>query len=218
MAYSDDVPQNLLNEQALILVGLPNELDILSEINEALPAPFDFENNTASQRLLQVSYRIPPNVSLGYLELIPSPFNPKAPLLIVAGNNDVGISYAGLMLTTEHDAELAGIFAIARETEIVTSSRNSQFVLSFEQASILEKIVPEVEIAPLSPTPIQGLSLEKATQENPFWLIPVMISSLIFIVFIMGYALIDTQRKRLPVKKKRNLMSFLRKKKPKDSN
>lgn len=196
-AFGNAIPENLLNDQALIFVGLPNELETLSEINQMLPAPFDFDKNTASERLLQVSYRIPPEVALGFLELTPSPFNSTNPLLVVAGNSNLGVSYAGSALTSEElKDQLAGVFIIVSEEQIINSAITSQAALDFGQQS--NRLIAGADLEPILNPSAQVLSFGQSSQENPSWLFPVMIGSAIFIILIFGYVMISSQRKKLP--------------------
>ena len=96
--FGSEVPPEIAENHSLIFVGRSSELPLLAEINDELPAPFNFESDTASEEQMQVVYRIPPDVSIGYLELLPSPFNQSEAMLVVSGNTDEGVSLAGSTL------------------------------------------------------------------------------------------------------------------------
>ena len=46
--YADEVPQPVLAEKSLIVIGRASTVPFLSQINNQLPAPFDIENDTAT--------------------------------------------------------------------------------------------------------------------------------------------------------------------------
>ncbi|HEY3473190.1 MAG TPA: cellulose biosynthesis cyclic di-GMP-binding regulatory protein BcsB, partial [Anaerolineales bacterium] len=111
--YADDVPQPVLDENALIVVGRASTVPFLAQINDQLPAPFDLETDTASESNMQVVYRIPSGMSVGYLELMKSPFNVEKPILVLSGNTEDGLTMAGnTLLVNELRSQLTGVFAV----------------------------------------------------------------------------------------------------------
>ncbi|NIV11990.1 MAG: hypothetical protein GWN62_12175, partial [Aliifodinibius sp.] len=110
LAYSDSVPTEIRDGKDLIIVGRSSRSPFLVEINGALPAPFDVETDTANEKGLQVTYVTPPDVNLGYLELLNSPFNLENEVLVVSGNSDDGLNLAGIAITERASRrELMGI-------------------------------------------------------------------------------------------------------------
>lgn len=162
--YADAVPQEVLNNYSLITIGKASDLPILSDLNDQLPAPFDLSTNTASERQLQVSYRIPEGQNVGYLELMASPYNSDKTILVVAGNTDAGTAVASsaLLLPSLKD-QLAGVFAVTNGVQVSTGNGLSPF-------SIVGAAVPGAEqvVTPLAPTP----SAPQFTR--PAWLVPFM--------------------------------------------
>lgn len=187
MAYADDVPQEILDNYSLIVVGKAADLPIIADLNEQLPAPFDLSTNTASERQLQISYRIPEGQHVGYLELMASPYNSEKSILVVAGNTDAGTAVASsaLLLTTLKD-QLAGVFAVTNGTQVSSGSGLSPF-------SIVGEAVPGAQavVTPASPIP--------ATQfTRPTWLIPFLAVTGLVILLIALFALIGAfQRNRV---------------------
>lgn len=59
-AYAGNVPENIRSDYSMIFVGRPNTLPLLAEFNDSLPAPFDFATGAASERQMQIVYRLPP--------------------------------------------------------------------------------------------------------------------------------------------------------------
>ena len=184
----------------MVIVGLPDELPILAEINDKLPAPFDFDNNTASERVLQVSYRIPPDVDVGYLQIMPSPFDARSPLMVVAGNSEKGVSLAGNALTLrELRRQLAGVFAMTNGEQIASNTQISSLGINIGDASIIQTVVPDAEEIVATPLPL-ALPTSTVTYEKPSWLIPALLASFSIMLIVIGYILVRALSSRKPPK------------------
>jgi hypothetical protein len=181
--YADDVPQPVLDENALIVIGRSSTVPFLSQINNQLPAPFDFENDTASESHMQVVYRIPSGMSVGYLQLMNSPFNIEKPILVLAGNSDEGLSMAGNALSqSELRSQLAGVFAVTNGTQIATANASSQF------SAVGTLVPPEQSVVT---TPFPAASNTPTTLAQPSWLLPVLMASGIAVLLIIGLVIIS---------------------------
>lgn len=184
VAYADDVPQGIHDTRSLIVLGLASEIPFLGEFNDLLPAPFDLTNNTASERQMQIVYRIPEGVSVGYLELMLSPFNVERSILVVSGNNHNGLLLAGNgLLQTELSSQLAGVFAVTNGTLVATGNASSPF-------SIVGEVAPG-SVA-VNTTPVSNVLDTKYEIERPGWLLPVIIISILSVVGILGYVIVTT--------------------------
>ncbi len=179
VAFGNEVPTEIRSERSLVVIGKASTLPFLSELNEKLPAPFDFETNTASERQMQIVYRIPLDVSVGYLELLPSPYNSEMAILVVSGNTDDGLSMAGdVLLNGELRGQLAGIFAVTNGTQVATSDLSSAF-------SVVGAVVPEAESIPVT-LPAEPTEATKRL-ERPPWLMPTLIASGALTVLVLFY-------------------------------
>lgn len=182
VAFGDSVSEEIRKNQSLIIIGKASDLPFIAEINEELPAPFDLSTNTASEKQLLISYRIPQGQNVGYLELIPSPFNNEKSILFISGNTDVGVTLASnTLLQTGLQDQLAGIFAVTNGSQIASGSGNTSFSIVGEgvpgsQQEVANQITEES--APLEITP-------------PFWLIPFVILSIITILVVIFIILRD---------------------------
>lgn len=175
--YADDVSQDTRNAKSLIIVGLANQLPLLAEFNDMLPAPFDFAKNIASERNLQVSYRIPADVPVGYLELMDSPFNPDKTILVVAGTTADGLVFAGNgLLVSDLRSQLTGVFAVTNGTQIATGNASSP-------ASV-DAVIPSAEAITATPTP--GSVSETPAEVRPSWPLPVIVVSGVIILAVIG--------------------------------
>jgi hypothetical protein len=118
---SDDVRNN----KNLIIVGLPTKMKILNDLNQSLPAPFDQGTNVAVLKGQQVAYRFPADASLGFLQLLDSPWNPNNVILAVTGTTDDGVRQAGnALIAPVLRSRLQGNFALVNnETLSVADTR-----------------------------------------------------------------------------------------------
>jgi len=187
--YADSVPQEVLNEDSLILVGKSSTMPLLLSFNDQLPAPFDFASNTASEGRMQVVYRIPQGMSVGYLELMASPYSDGKPILVVSGNSDDGLVMAGnALLQDEFSSQLAGVFAVTNGSQVATGNASSPF-------SVVGELVPEAESVVTTPVPVA--SRARATLPPPVWLLPVLaLSGLAILLVVVLVAVNAFSRKR----------------------
>ena len=176
--YGDNIPDDVRSARSMIVVGKASDLPFVSELNDQLPAPFDLATNTASERQLQISYRIPEGQNVGYLELLPSPFNAERTILLVSGNSDVGVGISGTALTlSDLQDRLAGIFAVTNGEFVATGNASSVF-------SIVGDGVPGAEQVITTPVPSQS---EAVGVQPPVWLVPFMVVSLLLVTTIIIY-------------------------------
>ncbi|MDP1547465.1 MAG: cellulose biosynthesis cyclic di-GMP-binding regulatory protein BcsB [Anaerolineales bacterium] len=181
VAYADDVPQTIRDEYSLIVVGRSSVSPFLVEINDSLPAPFDIESDTANERQMQIVYRVPLGVSVGYLELMSSPFNSEKTVLVVAGNSDIGVGFAGdALLLGELQSQLAGVFAVTNGVQIATGNASGQF-------SIVGTAVPGSEV--IVTTPIPNVTGQPKSVAPPGWLIPLILSSGFIIILVIAFVI-----------------------------
>jgi hypothetical protein len=167
----------------LIVIGKSSTVPLLSQINNQLPAPFDIASDTASESNMQVIYRIPKGMSVGYLELLNSPFNAEKPILILAGNSDDGLVMAGnALLLNELRNQLTGVFAVTNGTQIATGSASSAF------SAVGTLVSPQASVIT---TPFPASSKATVTLAPPSWLLPLLIISGIAILLIIGWVLVN---------------------------
>ncbi len=163
-AYADSVPDETRGSRNLILVGLPTSLGLLNEINNSLPAPLQAGSNNIAESVLQVEYRIPVGSSVGYLEMIASPWNADNVLLAVLGSNSAGLQMAGNALTDPNlRTGLAGNFSMVVNNQIL--SADTREAPAYE-APVATDLGGEVTMPTLNPT--------ASTQSRPSWILPVM--------------------------------------------
>ncbi len=196
VAFADDVPTEISQNHSLIVIGRASTMPFLASLNESLPGPFDLSNDTANERQLQVVYRIPAGVSLGYLELLYSPFDAERAVLVISGNNDQGLNLAGAVIDLQNElhGQLGGIFAVTNGRDVAVGNNTTLF-------SVVGTLVPNsaaVINTPISPE----LDAESAFQ-RPIWLLPLLIISgltvLLIIIFVVRGILISNRLQSLDV-------------------
>ncbi|MCA9925068.1 MAG: cellulose biosynthesis cyclic di-GMP-binding regulatory protein BcsB, partial [Anaerolineales bacterium] len=109
VALANDVPESIRTENNLVLIGRPSDLPILSELK--LPVPVSLETNRFEHNRLPVEYDIPSDVSLGYLNILPSPWHIDYVVLSILGDSDEGIQNATANLLVNR-RNLNGDFAV----------------------------------------------------------------------------------------------------------
>lgn len=189
VAYGSNVPEDVLANSSLILVGKASTLPILGRINEFLPAPFNIETNTAEEQGMQIVYRIPTGVNVGYLELAASPFNSERLILMISGNSDDGVNMAGSSLLSDLRAQLTGVFAITNGVQVDVSKGVSQF-------SNIGSSIPGSEQVVLTPLPSEDLTEASSNEiDGPVWLLPLIIVSGMILVITLSMVAIGAFRK-----------------------
>ncbi len=187
-AYADSVPQDLRTQSSLILIGKARDLPILQEFNQNLPAPFDLDTNTATETGMQVVYRLPEGVSVGYLELMASPYNPQKPLLILSGNSDTGLAMAGqALLNDQLSDQRHGVFIVTNGSQIVSAKKVAHF-------SIVGTAVPGAETYIATPIPLPTTTAPRRLAP-PAWLPPVIGVSGLLLLGILGYVILGSIRR-----------------------
>lgn len=183
-SYSDQVSEEFLKGRDLILVGKASEIPILAEMGEKMPAPFDPGSNIAQESIFRVKYQMPADVNLGYLELLPSPFDPERTILAVLGTTDAGIGFSTDALTISSlRNQLVGDFAVIQNEQVVSSDSRLGVGTGVISATFVPGVTPEV-VPSIVAIPETEAPLPIANQKG--WIIPfVVISSLIAVALIV---------------------------------
>ncbi|OQY88187.1 MAG: hypothetical protein B6D38_10270 [Anaerolineae bacterium UTCFX1] len=179
--YADDVPADIRENHSMIMIGKASALPILNEINDNLPAPFDFAADTASERQLQIIYRIPQGVSVGYLELVHSPFNIDKLIMVLSGNDAAGLAFSGdALLVSEINSQVSGVFAITNGKQVAVGDDQALF-------SAVGDVVPNAERVIATPLPTKSNPALKTVPPN--WLKPYLIATGGVILLIIAFVI-----------------------------
>lgn len=119
VAYDGAVAEELRQSHNLVLVGRPSQLELVSELNDQLPAPFEPGSDAAIDRISRVSFRLAAEKDVGYLELLTAPWNQQRVVLAVLGNSQAGVGQAVQALTRGAlRSRLGGNFALVAGEQI----------------------------------------------------------------------------------------------------
>ena len=180
IAYDGQIPEEVRRNHDLIIIGLPMELAIITELRNALPAPFEEGSNVAILTNLPVEYRLPEGVELGYLELLNAPWDSARTILAVLGNATGGVQQAGGALTRAAlRSTIKGDFALINgETISSTDTRTGSVVESVVSGTTLP---PSVEALSTGMASVQTPSVSAASRD---W-VPVVVIGLVVMMAII---------------------------------
>jgi len=183
--YSDQIPQADRAKYNLLVIGLPSQSQIVSEMNSSLPIPFSNGNNLSAINSSQVTYRISADSPLGYIEMMPSPWNPNNIILAALGNTPQGLSWAtSALVDPTLRANLAGNFDVINNRQILTSDTR---VSSIIPATSVPALQPSIIALP----PKAGVS--STLPSRPGWILPLIFVAVFLIVVILVATVIGSQ-------------------------
>ncbi len=174
--YGDDLPEAERSKYNLLVIGQPSQMPALGELNKSLPIPFVEGTDILAEGNFQVTYRIPTDSPIGYMETMPSPWNTENIVFAVLGNTAQGLSWAtSALINPELRSQLAGNFALITDQQIITTDTRLSPTINTAPTAVAEVAVvaPNEEVASSSPAGQQAT-----------WVFPMFILSIILIVLI----------------------------------
>ena len=183
--FDDELSGADLTQYNLIVIGRPSQLTVMGELNTVLPVPFE-AGSDITQNKFQVTYQIPPEVPIGYLELMPSPWNSEKVVIAALGNTDTGVNWGvSALVDSTLRSQLGGDFAVINNTRVQTiDTRLVQPLV----------VTPVVSDPSGISTPIPAVTPVTPAINRPAWLLPVLILSIILIIVIIGVAIVTNSR------------------------
>lgn len=135
-AYADNIPADLRDNYHLLLVGQASNLPLLTELSEELPAPFPSNSDRVANEKLPVNFLIPPDVTLGYLQLLPTPWNSEHAIMTVLGDSPAGVEQAlNALLTSSQRTQLASNFAVVEADRLFVAPPDVDAVAQMQDDS-----------------------------------------------------------------------------------
>ena len=181
--YSDDLPEAERSKYNLLIIGRPSQMPVMGEINKSLPIPFLEGGDILTDGNFQVTYRIPPASPIGYMEIMPSPWNSDNVVLAVLGNTTQGLSWAtSALIDSDLRSQLAGNFAVINDQQIITTDTRLSPTMNSDPTPAAEVAVEPPNVDTTSP--IKG--------QQTVWVVPVFILSIVLIVLISVFAAIGS--------------------------
>ena len=121
--YGDEFPETERSNYNLLVIGRPSQMPIVREMNNNLPAPFLEGSDVAGESNFQVTYRIPSDSSMGYIETMLSPWNSNNGVLAILGNTTEGVNWAAkALIDPVLRSRLGGNFAVVNNNQILTAN------------------------------------------------------------------------------------------------
>jgi hypothetical protein len=184
--YGDAMPVEERSKYHLLVIGRPSQMPIVNDMNDDLPAPFLNGLDIASENgSFQVTYRIPPDSPMGYVETMLSPWNSENVVLAILGNTTQGVNWAaGALVDSTLRSQLAGRFAAVNNKQIISS--NTRYL---ESGS--DEFQP-TEVPNIITTPVTGTATGPSVS-RPAWILPVLLVSIGLIASIVVMVIIRNQ-------------------------
>jgi len=144
-----------------------------------LPAPFSTGSDIANENNnFQVTYRIPPDSPMGYIETIVSPWNSNNVVLAILGNTTQGVSWAASALIDPLlRSRLAGNFVVVNNQQVLTSNTRV--------GPVIAGVANPTQQAVSNVTQPQSTPSNQIESARPAWILPVFASSLILILLVI---------------------------------
>ena len=191
-SYADQVPESFKENLDLVLAGAATDIPLIMELNEYLPASFEDGSDLANETVFDVVYRLPEGVSLGYLELLETPWDETHVILGVLGTTEAGILDAASALTIpELRRSMSGNFAVVRGEQVLSSDTR----LGIGTGNLSGDLVPEseAEVVQAGQLTNDQTSLSRTNQQD-LLRIAIGVSSLIAVVVI--YIVLKNAKKK----------------------
>jgi hypothetical protein len=173
--FDDQVAGVNLDQYDLIVIGEPSQLDLMEQLNAHLPVQFEKgTNDISNSSSLQVTYRIPPDVPIGYIELFPSPWNKDKVVITALGNTPQGIAWAASALGYQPSrGQLSGNFAIINDTQVQSIDTR---IDTFVEDGAIDAGLPTAE-----PTPA-NTDLTAPASARQIWILPALVVAILLII------------------------------------
>jgi cellulose synthase operon protein B len=186
-AFGEDLASIQIPGRNLILVGKPSLLPAVSQLGDALPARFEPNSNEALLENQQVIYRFSSEKSLGYLELLTTPWDSASTILAVLGTTDDGLTYAGdALLTARVRDALRGNFAtLDQDRPSVVDTRTGQG-LGRMPVEMAPAIIGQETPVPASDAPVADTSPVEDNRGGILFAIQI-IAGLMAVVVVLAF-------------------------------
>lgn len=186
VVYGDSLSEDVLRKRSLVLIGRASSLPIVNDLHDYLPAPFEAGSDEAIQPSMMVNYRLMPGASVGYLQLLQSPWNSERAIVALMGNTQDGVSLAGkTFMVDDPGATLNGNFAIIYGDQVLTTDTRLGLSKEALAAELPIAVTATVDVVPTLPARSEIFTIEG--REN--WVMPVFIGLTVLILIIVGIVL-----------------------------
>jgi uncharacterized repeat protein (TIGR01451 family) len=207
VVLGDTWPEAEWDGYHLIALGRPSRNPVLQQVNAQLPQPFQPGSDEIEQWIDDVVFRLPPGLSLGFVQLISSPWNEARAFLAVTGTTDEGMEWATHVLTDRYWV-LKGNLTLVRGDEVNTidtwtltsSGRAMAVATAVPEMTPVATITTTAAAIPQLPGPTPGVSTaEQISQRTnrPAWLIPLVVMTGLVVIAVFTIAFRQARQRKL---------------------
>lgn len=187
--FANNVAEEDLANYNLVVVGRPSQLPVVGAMNDALPMSFAEGSDVAQERNMQVIFSIPPTAPVGYVELLPSPWNEGNTVLAALGNTSQGVTWSGAALVDSTlRSRLSGNFAAVTDQQVVTADTR------------LSTTPPGgTDVSPVVPSPVEP----STPVSHPTWILPAaaVAGGLALLILVVALLRNAAKNRKQPTKK-----------------
>jgi hypothetical protein len=150
VALSSQATPDQWRNYHLVVLGRPTRNPYIMLVNNELPQPFIPGRDEIRQQVDTIIYRLPPGYDLGYIQLLPVPWDEARAMLVVSGTTDAGLRWAMRALTDGRlvrrlDGNLA---VLVQEEEMrTTDTRQSTSETGVDPTPVFA-LTPEATVTP----------------------------------------------------------------------
>ncbi len=160
----------------LIIIGKPTTQPIIAQLREAMPAPFPPNSNQPILGNSRVVYRVPEDLSLGYLEIFASPWNSERTILGILGSTDEGVQWSSAVLHTPRQrSRLNGTVAVINGEQISIENPS----VTNDTSALATKI--------MAPTDANQTYRPLTEIPRPRWILYIIAASIGVMWLILGF-------------------------------
>jgi hypothetical protein len=194
--FDGQIPEDMRSSHDFFIVGIPNRLESISELSAELPIPFEENNSLNVIQGDSIVYRVPGNISMGYLELFPSPWSQGQSILTVLGSNSQGLAWAGSGLTDQNKrSALYGNFAVVMEQDVIAADTRTGAGLAQVSSGVSPIVTPQILSQPTELDPaIEPSALAKLLTRKDY--IPYAVGAFVLIIIVVLIFGIRSSNKR----------------------
>lgn len=116
VTIGENLSDHNLADYHIIAIGRPSRNPLIQAANAHLPQPFSPTSDQIKQQLDNLILRLPAEAELGYLQLIPSPWNGGRTFLAITGTTNESVVWAAQILYQRNFGRLSGNLTLIRNS------------------------------------------------------------------------------------------------------
>lgn len=173
-----------------IVIGQPGRAPAIAALASAFPMPFDSSGQLTTEAQARLSYKLDATRSTGYIEMATVPEQPESAILLIAGNNDQGLSWAGNVLSQPQlrKSMQGDNFAVAQSNSSVKSE-------NIQIAGAENGQEPGLPGTKPSPGELAGGGQNIPARQD-LWILPTLITALLGLIGLIAWEVFSWRKTR----------------------